>query len=124
MVNISHDGPVGDMVWCPGWNGMATFNFGGDSEFQIKGENPDASLVFKREAVRIVTPVMSAVPPPSWGDANATCLIVATNGVLGCTLQQAARANLGIDRFRATRQPLLAQLSGLLLASWGFMPPA
>jgi hypothetical protein len=80
LVNICSSG-WGDMVWCPGWDGMS-FDWGGNTQFQISNMGED-SVVFKHKASRHITPSMSAKPPMSLQDARALCRIAATNASYG-----------------------------------------
>jgi hypothetical protein len=79
VVNISSSMIIGVWVWCTGWGAMI-FRWGGTTDWQITNQDQD-SLVIKHTAYR--TPTISAQPTLTKQDAQALCIIVATESQNG-----------------------------------------
>ena len=105
LVNISRGG-WGDMVWCPGWDGMS-FNWGGRTEFQISNLDSDVdSIVVKHKASRVITPVVYAKPPITKDEAHALCTIAAvnaSNGTGGSVLNPGVSSDTGYGVYTSAK---------------------
>ena len=96
LVNISYTSQLGDREWCPGWNGLLPFNWGGQTPFQITNTDSGDSMLIAHRSFHPIIPTMSAKTPISKQDAKALCLIAATNGANGLNGSSGTNPGLSI----------------------------